>query len=201
MARKAGKAKVLSQEEFDRVVKLQQANARTGQRNVLLLNLSFMLGLRACELAGLKFGDVFEQNGSIKQEVTLTVTKNNKIRQTYLANPKLLALLKQHYKRYAESDNAFRMEQPLIKSERGCQFSPNSLQQLFSKLYEQAGITGASSHSGRRSFATGLISNGTDIRSVQYLMGHSSINTTARYIQENPAMLQRIMANLKPCVG
>lgn len=199
MARKAGKAKVLSQEEFDRVVKLQQANARTGQRNVLLLNLSFMLGLRVKEIAGLKFGDVFEPNGNIKQEATLTITKNNKIRQTYLTNPKLIALLKRHYKQNFDSENLFQMEQPLIQSERGGKFSPNSLQQLFSRLYEQAGISGASSHSGRRSFATGLIINGTDIRSVQYLMGHSSINTTARYIQENPAMLQRIMANLKPC--
>lgn len=199
MARKAGKAKVLSQEEFDRVIKIQQGNTRTGQRNALLLHLSFMLGLRACELAGLKFGDVFEGNGNVKQEVTLTITKNRKIRQTYLANPRLLILLKQHYKQHFDAGNMFYMVQPLIMSERGAAFSPNSLQQLFKRIYSEAGISGASSHSGRRSFATSLINNGTDIRSVQYLMGHSSINTTARYIQENPAKLQRIMANYKPC--
>ncbi len=199
MARKAGKAKVISEQEFDRVVKLQQVNSRTGKRNLLLLHLSFYLGLRVKEIAGLKFGDVFEQNGNIKQEATLTITKGEKIRQTYLTNPKLITLLKQHYNRHVQAGNLFQMEQPLLVSERGCKFSPNSLQQLFSRLYKQAGIHGASSHSGRRSFATSLISSGIDIRSVQHLLGHSCINTTARYIQENPAMLQRIMASLKPC--
>ena len=199
MARKAGKAKVLTQQEFDIVVTMQKSNSRTGQRNLLMLYISFYLGLRVKEIAGLTFGSVFHQNGTIKQEITLIVTKGNKIRQSFLTNPKLIVALKKNYKLNADCDNLYQMEQPLIKSERGAAFSPNSLQQLFSRLYQQAGIHGASSHSGRRSFATSLISNGTDIRSVQHLLGHSSINTTARYIQENPAMLQRIMANLKPC--
>ena len=199
MARKAGKAKVLSKQEFDRVATMQKTNSRTGQRNLLILHLSFFLGLRCKEIAGLTFDDVFEQNG-IKQEITLSISKGNKIRQSYLTNPKIITLLKQHFKRNSEAGNLFQMEQqPLIISERGSAFSPNSLQQLFSRLYQQAGIHGASSHSGRRSFATSLISNGTDIRSVQHLLGHSNISTTARYIQENPAMLQRIMQTLKPC--
>lgn len=199
MARRPGKAKVLTEQEFNRVAKLQEANDRTGQRNMLLLHLSFYLGLRVKEIAGLTFEDIFEQDGTIKQEVTLTITKGGKIRQTYITNPKLIGLLKRHYKQFSSSGDLFHLEQPLIKSERGCAFSPNSLQQLFSRLYQQAGIQGASSHSGRRSFATSLISNGADIRSVQHLLGHASINTTARYIQENPATLQRLMANIRPC--
>ena len=199
MTRKAGIAKVLTQHEFDRVVAIQKSNNRTGHRNLLMLHLSFFLGLRCKEIAGLKYGDVFNVNGSIMQEITLTVTKNNKIRQSYLTNPKLITLLKQLIKRKVDAGNLFHSEQMLIESERGSSFSPNSLQQLFSRLYQQAGIQGASSHSGRRSFATSLIGNGTDIRSVQHLLGHSSINTTARYIQENPAMLQRIMAGINPC--
>ena len=150
MARKAGKAKVLSKQEFDRVVTMQKSNSRTGQRNLLILHLSFFLGLRCKEIAGLTFDDVFEQNG-IKQEITLSITKGNKIRQSYLTNPKIITLLKQHFKRNSEAGNLFQMEQqPLIISERGSAFSPNSLQQLFSRLYQQAGIHGASSHAARR---------------------------------------------------
>lgn len=201
MARKPGKAKVLTEQEFSRVVKLQEANSRTGKRNALILHLSFYLGLRVKEIAGLKYGDIINQDGSIKQEITLTVTKAGKIRQAYLTNAKLLALLKQHVKWHIDAENSCFLEHAVIRSERGSAFSPNSLQQLFSKIYKDAGLEGASSHSGRRTFATTLISNGIDIRSVQHLLGHSSINTTARYIQENPAMLQRIMASYKLCIG
>ena len=72
----------------------------------------------------------------------------------------------------------------------------SSLQQLFKRLYTKAGIEGASSHSGRRTFATNLISKGFDIKSVSVLMGHRSIQTTARYIQENPKMLGQMVAGL-----
>lgn len=202
MARKAGtagKAKVLTEAEFNRVLNLQKANDRTGQRNTLILYLSFYLGLRVKEIAGLKIADVFNADGSIKPEITLKVTKGGKIRQAYLTNPKLISLLQQHLKNRQEAKTVFSMEQPLIMSERGGAFSPNSLQQLFSRIFKEAGIEDASSHSGRRSFATTLISNGADIKSVQHLMGHSSINTTARYLQENPERLQKMMANFKPC--
>lgn len=199
MSRTAGKAKVLTEAEFNRVIALQKANTRTGQRNLLLLHLSFYLGLRVKEIAGLRVGDVMDASGNIKQEVTLTVTKGNRIRQAYLTNPKLVALLKQYLKDRQGNRKSFGLEQYLILSERGSCFSPNSMQQLFSRIYKGAGIDGATSHSGRRSFATTLISNGIDIKSVQHLLGHSSINTTARYIQENPAMLQKMMASFRPC--
>jgi len=199
MARKAGKAKVLTEQEFNRVLKLQESNIRTGKRNSLILYLSFYLGLRVKEIAGLKFGDVTNQDGSLKQEITLTVTKGSRIRQAYLTNPKLVASLNQHIKQHFDADNLFQMEHFLIVSERGSCFSPNSMQQLISRIYKEAGIEGASSHSGRRGFATSLINTGIDIRSVQHLLGHSNITTTARYIQEDPAKLQRIMAGFKPC--
>ena len=67
---------------------------------------------------------------------------------------------------------------------------------LFKRLYRDAGIRGAKSHSGRRTFATRLIEKGFDIKSVSLLMGHRSIQTTARYIQENPLKLGGMVAEL-----
>lgn len=200
MARTAGKAKVLTIEQFNRVIKLEEGNGRNGLRNIIILSLSFYLGLRVKEIAGLKVSDVIDQHGRLKEEITLLVTKGNKIRQAYLSNAKLTALLKRFIQHHVSEHGELMMEKPLILSERGSAFSPNSLQQLFSKIYKNAGIDGASSHSGRRSFATSLINSGIDIRSVQHLLGHSSINTTARYIQENPTKLQKIMASFRPCV-
>ena len=63
-------------------------------------------------------------------------------------------------------------------------------------MYVKAGIDGAKSHSGRRTFATRLIQKGADIRCIQVLMGHSSISITARYIQENPIQLSELVKGL-----
>jgi integrase/recombinase XerD len=87
---------------------------------------------------------------------------------------------------------------PLFLSQKGGAFSPNSLQRLFSTLYQDlAGIEGATSHSGRRTFATNLLSGGANIKELQVLMGHSSINTTAIYVQEDPERLANLVRKLK----
>ena len=66
--------------------------------------------------------------------------------------------------------------------------SPNSLCQLFFWLYRNAGVTGASSHSGRRSFITKLASKGISVRVLASMAGHRSISTTQAYIDVNDDM-------------
>ena len=61
-------------------------------------------------------------------------------------------------------------------------FSSQTIQNLFRKLYEAAGIQNASSHSGRRSFITLLSEKGVSVRIIQELARHAHLNTTARYI-------------------
>jgi integrase/recombinase XerD len=63
-------------------------------------------------------------------------------------------------------------------------------------MYADAKLQGASSHSGRRTFATTLIEKGMDIKAVSTLMGHSSIAMTAKYVENNPARLKQIVTNL-----
>jgi integrase/recombinase XerD len=55
---------------------------------------------------------------------------------------------------------------------------------------------GASSQSGRRTFATALIRKGVDIKAVSTQMGQASIGMTARYVEDNPARLRQISADL-----
>jgi len=192
MKKENGKAKVLNKTEFNRVVKFQ-ISTRHGLRNVLLLHLSFFLGLRSKEMASLIIGDLMDVNGDLKEEVTLKrhQTKRGKQRRFYITNDKLKKVLIQYLNTRKEIEGDLDLNATLIKNQMSGKFSSASLQQCFKKMYESVGID-ASSHSGRRSFCTNLSENGISITNLQTLMGHQSISTTALYINENPKILGKI---------
>ena len=78
---------------------------------------------------------------------------------------------------------------PLIASQRnGRPFTNVTLSMLFKEIYETAGIR-TSSHSGRRTFATRLNEKGVGMRTIQKLMGHRHIGTTALYCEVSDAMM------------
>jgi integrase/recombinase XerD len=194
-----GKAKVLNESEFKRLLKVVGSGSHA-QRNIALLYTSFGLGLRAKEMASLNLHHVLSKtNGSLFEEINLTgnMTKGEKQRHIYLTNQKVRkALLDYIEERKQQDGNIFNLHAPLFRSQKGGKFSPNALQRLFNQLYKQAGIVGASSHSGRRTFATRLIERGVDIKAVSRLMGHSSISMTAQYVEDNPVRLKRIAEEL-----
>ena len=196
MKKENGKARVLNKTEFNRVVKFQ-INTKHGLRNVLLLHLSFFLGLRSKEMASLIIGDLMDVNGDLKEEVTLKrhQTKRGKQRRFYITNDKLKKVLIQYLNTRKEIEGDLDLNATLIKNQMSGKFSSASLQQCFKKMYESVGID-ASSHSGRRSFCTNLSENGISITNLQTLMGHQSISTTALYINENPKILGKITASM-----
>lgn len=186
-----GQAKVLNDDELKRVY-IVAGSGRMAHRDIVLLDFSFKLGLRVKELASLKINDILDNNGKVRDSFHLTAdqAKGDKGRAIYLTNKKLRKSLEIYL---AERDGD--LNRHLFKSQK-TQFTPNSLQMLLKRLYDKAGIKGAKSHSGRRTFATKLIEAGYDIKSVSILMGHSNIQTTARYISENPVRLGEMVAGL-----
>ncbi|MFC3469040.1 tyrosine-type recombinase/integrase [Massilia oculi] len=193
-----GQAKVLSERELSRVINLVKKKAHA-KRNVALLYCSFGLGLRAKEMAALRIKHVLGVDGGLLDEINLTagMTKGSKQRHAYLANPKVVNALQEFISERKNREGIlFNLEAPLFRSQKGSSFSPNSLQQLFHRMYRDAKLHGASSHSGRRTFATTLIEKGVDIKAVSTLMGHSSIAMTAKYVENNPARLKQICTDL-----
>jgi integrase/recombinase XerD len=188
------KAPVITESQFRQVV----ATARThdqANRNVALLYFSTALGLRAKEMSQLLVRDVLNVDGKIKDEVLLTraATKGRKQRLVYLTNKDVRKSLAAYVEdRRREEAVALHPLSPLFKSRKGGGFSPNTMQMLFKRMYRWAGLDHASSHSGRRTFATSLIERGVDIKAVSSLMGHASVAMTARYVQDNPIRLRRI---------
>jgi integrase/recombinase XerD len=195
---KEGQAKVLSDQEIKRVLNsLRKGNH--SKRNVALFYFSLRLGLRAKEMALLRVNDVLAPDGEIIEEVSLhsSITKGGKQRYIFLTNEKVRNALREYLKdRQEQQGILFRRTAPLFQSQRGNKFSPNTLQQLFHRIYKHVGIHGASSHSGRRTFATNLIEKGTDIKAVSTLMGHASVAMTARYVDDNPVRLKKICADI-----
>lgn len=193
-----GQAKVLSETEFKRVANVASKKAHA-KRNIALLYCSFGLGLRAKEMAALKIEHVLGNDGSMLEEINLdsSMTKGRKQRHVYLTNPKVIESFSEYVEERRKGDgDLFSYDAPLFRSQRGSSFTPNTLQQLFHRMYAAARVQGASSHSGRRSFATTLIEKGVDIKAISTLMGHSSIAMTARYVEDNPVRLKQIAANL-----
>lgn len=186
---KEGKAKVLTEAEFKRLLIV----AKYGQfalRNIALLYCSFGLGLRAKEIASLKIADVTTPDHKLLDEVCLkrSMTKGEKQRYAYLTHKKVCEALEEYIENIKHYDRA----KPLFQTQRKTRFTPNALQKWFKTMYDKAGIVGASSHSGRRTFITRLIEQGADIKAVSRLAGHASIVTTAIYVEDNPDRLKRL---------
>ena len=70
-------------------------------------------------------------------------------------------------------------------------WAADSLQSYITRLYAKAGITGASSHSGRRTFSTRLYAKTKDMETVRLLLGHDSIDVTMRYIDVDKRILRQ----------
>lgn len=150
--------------------------------------LSFQAGMRAGEIAKMKIGHVLNADGSVRDRIHLSngQTKGNRQRTVILS-----CKLQKEISDFVGRLTGFRREagQPLIRSQKGGSFSATTMVMLFRHIYDQAGLTDARSHSGRRSFITKLANKGVSVRVVQTLAGHSSMQTTQRYIDVNERML------------
>lgn len=153
----------------------------------MAFTLSIYAGLRVGEIAALTIGDVATAAGEIRREIKLSAsqTKGSNSRTVVLSNrvrSELAAALNER--------PLLDLDAPLIASQRnGGPFSSVTLSMLFKEIYELAGIR-TSSHSGRRTFATRLHACGVGMRTIQKLMGHKHISTTALYCDVSDEQLR-----------
>lgn len=187
-----GKAPYLTEGELEQTLDTQKGvNAL---RNKCVLYFSHYLGLRAKELALLTIGDIYDfKQDRLKETIRLlgSITKGNKYREVFLVNPTARELVDEYISKERPKDP----KAPLFLSQKGGPFSPNSMCTMIINCYKRSGIQ-ATSHSGRRSFATRLIRTGGDIYSIQQLMGHSSIMTTQQYLTSDPELLRSVVEKL-----
>lgn len=179
-------ARILSSTELRRVLDYV-ATRKHSARNRAMLLLTHYAGMRVGEVASLRICDVLNDSGTIKEEIRLKAdqTKGKYPRTVYL-NARSQKELTQYIKILKIRD----VQKPLFYTQKRDGFSANTMTQYFHFLYRKSGIEGASSHSGRRSFLTGLANKGTAIHILKSLAGHRNISTTAAYLYSSPTQLK-----------
>ena len=159
---------VLNREEIARFL-----NAVAGLRNRVALTTAYAAGLRIGEVARLKVNSIDSERMLIHVESA----KGGKDRYAMLS-PRLLEILRTYWKRARPSSWLFPGLEP------GDHVSLGALQSACRAARRRARIgKHVTAHSLRHSFATHLLESGTDIRIIQVLLGHSHLETTARYAQ------------------
>jgi integrase/recombinase XerD len=177
-------AKTFTQAELDQVLRYVSTKKYAIRDRAMILT-SFWSGMRVGEIANLKMGDVLNDDGSIRNEVRLSAaqTKGDQGRLVFIPNK-----LCDEFAAYLKTRKITNADIPFFHTDNRLGFSPNGLCQWFFWAYKRAGINGASSHSGRRSFITNLANKGIGVRVLASLAGHKSIMVTQRYIDVNDDM-------------
>jgi len=176
---------VLSIDEVSRLF----ANVRALKQRTILQTM-YGAGLRLTEALNLKIADIDSERMVIRVEQG----KGRKDRYTRLS-PTLLKTLREYYK-------ACRPKETLMFPNRNGDGSthPTTVQRACVKAARNAGLTKrVTTHTLRHSFATNLLETGTDLRTIQVLLGHGSIHTTALYLHiavGTPQQSRREMTDL-----
>lgn len=181
---------ILNQDETKRLLAMTDTI-----RNRLLLGLGYGAGLRAGEVLRLKVKHI----DSAQMIIHVQQSKGRKDRLVMLS-PETLALLREWWKvRPKRSDDGVPVQERLLFPGRkpGAPLSTHQLNNIFHKVADAAGIRKAVNlHSLRHSFATHLYDRGIDIRTIQALLGHDKLETTARYARVATGLISSVESPL-----
>jgi len=170
-------AKVLDKEEVRRVLAVIDAGTNAA-RNRIAFMLTIEAAMRVGEVAALTLSCVRDEDGKAVDVIELhsTQTKGKRGRRVFVSK-----VLKRELERYLATCEHITGDKALVRSTKtGKAFSNVTLCTLFTGIYKKAGIR-TTSHSGRRTKATRLNEYGVGMRTIQKLMGHRNIATTALY--------------------
>ncbi len=191
------KAKMLTPEEIAAVLRHVAAQSRYPERDRVLVLLSVRAGLRASEIAGLSWDHVLTADGSaVAAEIDLPrqVTKGAKRARLIPIHDELETALEALMALWPDR---VAPGQPVVFSERG-RYGANGVAHWFGRIYQDAGLVGASSHSGRRTLLTNLArccaQAGASLRDVQRIAGHADLGTTERYVEPSLEAQRRLIA-------
>ncbi len=160
-----------------------------GLRDVALLTLLYGCGLRISEALALNVGDIPRTN-----DVLVITGKGNKQRMV-----PLLGVVKKTIDMYLKERPVDTKDAPLFIGSRGERLTPGVIHRHIRKLRTFLGLPATvTPHALRHSFATHLLTAGSDLRSVQELLGHASLSATQRYTEIDTVRLKAVYDHAHP---
>lgn len=184
----------LSINEIDLLINTIDRSTAQGERNRAILETLYGCGLRVSELIELKISDLFFTEGFIK-----VTGKGDKQRFVPIGDHtiNIINTYKQQVRVHDPIQPKFK--DTLFLNRRGNQLTRAMIFHIIKELKIKAGIDKQiSPHTFRHSFATHLLENGADLRSIQLMLGHESITTTEIYMHVDRAHLARVMHEHHP---
>lgn len=179
---------LISSAELKRLRNAPDAKTLPGKRDRAILELLFSTGLRISELCGLSIDDV-----DLSRDEFSVRGKGDKVRVVFLSDTARSALQDYLKARKDLDDAMFVRMGPKANDGNDLRLSPRAVQRLLKKYAAEAGITRkVTPHVIRHSFATDLLQNGADLRSVQALLGHAHIGTTQVYTHVTDKHLREV---------
>jgi len=187
--------KFLELEDVERLLNTPPANSWLGARDRAILEVLYSTGMRVSEVVSLNMDDV-----DFLGEVIHIRGKGKKERLSPIGSSALQAI--QNYiefrnKRMANDSNFD--GKVLFANKHGQRLSTRSVRRKMDKYLRQAGLDPSiSPHTLRHSFATHMLNNGADLRSVQELLGHQSLSTTQVYTHVSTTRIKDVYDNSHP---
>jgi integrase/recombinase XerD len=184
----------LSLEEVDALIAAIDLSTPEGERNRAILEILYGCGLRVSEVISLKISDLFFDEGFIK-----ITGKGNKQRFVPIAQStqKYIGLYKNTIRNHMIVAKG--AEDTLFLNRRGKQLTRAMIFTIIKKLASVINLQkNISPHTLRHSFATHLLENGADLRSIQMMLGHESITTTEIYVHLDRKHLTQIINTFHP---
>lgn len=184
----------LSVEEIDSIISAIDLSSNEGERNRAMLETLYGCGLRVSELVTLKISDLFFEEGFIK-----ITGKGNKQRFVPIGEltQKYIHIYKDTIRIHLNVKKG--SEDTLFLNRRGNQLSRAMIFTIIKDLVSQINLNKSiSPHTLRHSFATHLLENGADLRSIQLMLGHESITTTEIYVHLDRKYLTQVINSFHP---
>ena len=184
----------LSEEEIDVIIKAIDLSKPEGERNRAMLETLYGCGLRVSELVTLKISDLFFDEGFIK-----VTGKGDKQRFVPIVGvtQKYINIYRNDIRKHLNIQAGF--EDTLFLNRRGKQLTRAMIFTIIKQLAEKIGLKkNISPHTFRHSFATHLLQNDADLRSIQLMLGHESITTTEIYVHLDKSHLAKVVEKYHP---
>ncbi|MBA5629499.1 site-specific tyrosine recombinase XerD [Moheibacter lacus] len=187
----------LSEFEIDQLIAQIDLSLPEGERNRAILETLYGCGLRVSELTELKLSDLFFEENFIR-----VIGKGNKQRLIPISEytVKFINIYKNEIRVHLPIQKGF--EDFVFLNRRGKKLTRVMIFTIVKQLAEKAGIRkNISPHTFRHSFATHLLKNGADLRSIQMMLGHESITTTEIYTHLDDRMIRDAVLKFNPRNG